>query len=181
MRPTSLRFRVLRLIVENPGDLTAESIAAHLFPPPKLAGPLSSAEAWRARRRAVECHKRGAERKVRRAIDALQGAGLVVAHGAPMVSEWFSGSIERWTLPTAIERAHPAWPRKLPDLAAYRSIVEAATAGPSSAGALLGSNPSGSRKRRYRELCSWGCLVAPSQRVPTEAGVALVSQLKEVA
>jgi hypothetical protein len=181
MRPTSLRFRVLRLIVENPGDLTAEAIAAHLFPPPKLAGPLSSAEAWRARRRAVECHQRTAERKVRRAIDALQGAGLVVAHGAPMVSEWFTEKIAHWGLPTAIERAHPAWPRKLPDLAAYRSIVEAATAGPSSAGALLGSNPSGSRKRRYRELCGWGVLVAPSQRVPTEAGVVLVSQIKEVA
>jgi hypothetical protein len=181
MRPTSLRFRVLRLIVENPGDLTAESIAAHLFPPPKLAGPLSSAEAWRARARAVECHKRGAERQVRRAIDALQGAGLVVAHGAPMVSEWFCGSIERWTLPTAIERAHPAWPRKLPDLAAYRSIVEAATAGPSSAGALLGSNPSGSRKRRYRELCSWGVLISPSQRVATDAGVSVIHTTKGAA
>jgi hypothetical protein len=177
MRPTSLRFRVLRLIVENPGDLTAEAIAAHLFPPPKLAGPLSSAEAWRARRRAVEAHKHDAERRVRRAIDALQEGRLVVAHGAPMVAEWFGEKIERFGLAQAIERAHPAWPRELPDLAAYRSIVEAATAGPSSAGALLGSNPSGSRKRRYRELCSWGCLVAPSQRVPTEAGVALVSRV----
>jgi hypothetical protein len=129
MRPTSLRFRVLRLIVENPGDLTAEAIAAHLFPPPKLAGPLSSAQAWRARARVIECYRRVHERKVRRAIDALQRARLVVAHGAPMVSEWFTEKIARWTLPTAIERAHPAWPRKLPDLAAYRSIVEAATAG----------------------------------------------------
>jgi hypothetical protein len=165
------------------GEETAADIARHLLPPPKLTAPPTSAEAWRERRAAVERHNLRAEQQVRRAIDALQKADLVEAGGRVRLAEWFERSMARFGLAGAVERAHPAWPSNLPDLAGYRAMVaEMATGGPRSVRALLGANPCGARKRVYRDLAfEWHVLVVPSQRVPTPAGVALVERARGAA
>ncbi len=172
LRPTSLRFRVLFLLVDD--ALTAEQLAAHLFPPPKLAGPLTSRAAWKERADAVAVYRREGIRKVSRALDALHAAGLVAPCGAPTLARWYCERIERYGFVLALHRAHPAFPRDAGNLAAHLRLVDQCSQGPTSTRALLGASPSGAQKRAYRELGDWGVIVPASGRVATAAGIALV-------
>lgn len=171
-RPGSLRWRVLVSVTDD--ALTAAEIAAHICPPPRLDGPLTSRAAWAARAAAVDAHQARATRAVSRALDALTAAGLVAPSAPPRVAEWLAERIAQRGLADALERAHPAWPAAVPPLATHRRLVEACRQGPTSARDALGPSPSGAVKRAWREVCAWGWVVPPRGRVATEAGRAVV-------
>ncbi len=179
LRPSSLRARVLLLVADD--AMVAEDLAAHLCPPPKMDGPPGSAAAWRELAQARAVYRREAIRRVSRALEALHAVGLVAPCGAPRLAEWFLVDFDRRGVADAVARAHPAWPAELPDLAAYRRMVEACGQGPGSTRELLGESPSGAAKRVYRELVEWGVIVSASSRVATEAGRAEALRLREAA
>jgi hypothetical protein len=84
LRPSSVRARVLLLVADD--AMVAEDLAAHLFPPPKIDGPPGSAAAWRELAQARAVYRRGAIRRVSRALEALHAVGLVAPCGAPRLA-----------------------------------------------------------------------------------------------
>ena len=58
-----------------------------------------------------------------------------------------------------------------PDTATYRAAARFY-----SAADLLGPSPSGHIKRAYADLVTWGVIVPPARRWPTEAGLRLLEQ-----
>ena len=173
-RPNTPGFRILAAVVDNHGELDAQAIADSLYPPPKLAGPITSRAGWAAWATAKAEHRREKAARVSRMLGRLTEAGLIGSRGAPIVSRWFADLAMRRGLTEAMERAHPAWPAPVPPLVAHREMVEEVGKGPTSARSLLGSQPSGARKKVYRQLVEWGVIVSGSQRVATSAGVAVV-------
>ena len=175
--PGSPAFAVLSIVATYPGELDAEAVAMHLWPPPRLTAPLPSAEAWKARAEAVEAHRRLQATRASRLLGRLTEAGYVERVGRPVLARWFVERVERFGLGEAMCRAHPAWPRSSGNLHGHLQLAREAEKGPLSARALLGDNPSGSRKRDYAELCAWGVIVPPSHQTATAAGVALVARV----
>ena len=174
--PNSPIHAVLATVVTYPGELDTDAIAAHLWPPPKLTLPLTSRDAWIARAAAVAEHRRVKAAQVARCLHRLVQAGYVERVGPPRVATWFMARVERWGDVEALARAHPAWPRPAGDLRGHVRMLAEVRVGPPTVRALLGSEPSGARKRAYADLVSWGVIVAPSQRWPTEAGRARIER-----
>lgn len=181
-RPSSLRFRVLAVIIANPSEMAVADIARHLFPPPRMPWPSPSLPV--ADRLAVvrghaihvaEEHGRACAR-VSNAVESLQKDGLVAPCGPPAPAAWFVERVSRFGVAHALERAHPLWPRPLAaGLGSHVAIYSRLTGKrPPSVAALLGPSPSGAQRRAWRELVAWGCVVGPRSRVPTMAGIALV-------
>lgn len=169
--PGSPAFRALEVIVDHPGELGAEEVALHVYPPRRRDTPFRSVEdfnAWRAERRRSE---KDANAKASRLIRRLQEAGWVQPCGAPCLAQWFVERVARNGLVSVIERAHPSWPSSVPDLRGHRRMAEEVAQGPGSVRDLLGTSPSGARKRVYADLVAMHVIVAPTRRLPTAAGV----------
>ncbi len=147
-KPNTDAHRALRLIVENPGDLTSADVAAHLWPPPKLgpfpalpslAGlsptlaprdpssprpgtgkpPAAIVASEQGRRiRAAAEHVRKTEEKASRLIRQLGSAGFLLTGVSPTLAEWFVGN---WT--TRAELVREDWRAR--GLPARPSLAEA--------------------------------------------------------
>lgn len=168
----TLRTAILHHLAENPGELDAGDLARLVLPFPPAATPPTCLDDVYARRAARMAHEAQAAAKVSRALKNLTAAGLVAPVGAPVLSPWFAREVEARGVALALERAHPRWPGRVPVLALHRSlVVEVGTKGPESVCALLGERPDGARKRAYRDLGEWGCIVRPTARTLTAAGL----------
>jgi hypothetical protein len=169
VRPGSLGFRVLALIVDYPGELDAQAIADHVFPPPRLAGP-ASYEARRALADAKATHRAESAARVSRVLGRLQAAGLIERRGPPRVAAWFTRTVDRHGLADALHRAHPAWPGRVPRLVAHLRVLGEVV---KPTGAVK-YGAGGVEAQAYRDLVAWGVVVSPSRRFATPKGVALV-------
>lgn len=179
-RAGTLPFAVLVAIVEYPGQLDAEDIAADLCPPPRFVPPPASMPVA-ARLRALREHEirreglhLAATRRVAVAIGRLVEAGLVAPRRGPTLAPEFLACEERRGRLRALEFFALDHGGKVQDrhLVMVARVVEFC---PTTREALLGKSPGRAEQQAYRDLCAWGALVPPSFRVATEAGVALVA------
>lgn len=202
-KPGSDRFRLLALIVAYPGELGTAELAAHLWPPAKIAPkslhdtrcvhcawppPKSpTGKPWPAeppasmsRAPCMKCAAKEAEKAAQAKVSAmlrqLGTKGLICACGPPVLSGWFSGRMRSRGVAEALRRSHPAWPGKVPPLEQHISMVWRVTEQPPTVADLLGKRPNGAAKQVYRDLCAWGVVVPPSYRWATEAGRELIAK-----
>lgn len=199
IRPGTLAWDALALIVAHPGEYTVDGLVRELRlvqAPPRpvlvpMSGPLRGADmaSWRARAkdyndalerwRATCDELRSVQRvKVARALGRLVEAGLLEKLAPPLLSPEFRRSVEERGAPAALRRFHPSWPGRVVNDAEdlQLRLIERARSGNCSTRAVLGSKaPSGTVLRAYSELVRWGVLIAPQQRHATPAGVALIA------
>lgn len=173
----SSAWRVLALIVEEPGALTAEMIADRLHPEPRHVGPFTPAS-YRAHVEALRAHRDEDAQAARvKAVGVLlhrlQGRGLVEKCAGLRVAPWFEAKVEKRGLHKALLLAQPIGGPKR-DLGAHRALIELVRASPGSVRAL-GAGGGGWRWEAYTDLGEWGVLVTPTRRTATEAGRALVA------
>lgn len=181
VKPGALAFAILTMLVNEPGEVDAEVIAASLLPAPRFLPPPSTMpvsdrlRALYAHDQRREAHASEATAKVARLLGRLVEAGYVAPRRGPLLSEVYltleASRGRRLALEfAALEHRGKVRPRHL---ALVRRVVEFL---PPSREALLGKHPERAYQEAYRELVTWGVLVPPSQRVPTEAGVELVER-----
>jgi hypothetical protein len=180
-------FRALALIVETPGELSSDALAAHLWPPVTRSTPFASAAEYSEWRRNRVSSERDRAAKASRIVRRLAEAGLIESRGGPTLAAWFRDKWERRAIrivadwralgmarsPTADEAREIALTLLVG--AAEAGLIRQVAKGPETVGALLGPSPSGARKRLYAGLVAQGVVVAPAQRWPTAAGVELVT------
>ena len=185
--PTTDAHRVLALIAATPGELDASAIAARLYPPPPLALPIGSHavrsaaySAWLLSERGpMDAHgKRSGGRldaataKVSRILGRLQERGLIETRGPPIIAPWIVSSIERDGIMPVLNDASDE--DREPTLSHAGLVARCMKDPPESAADLLGLSPSGHIKRAYADLVTWGVIVPPARRWPTEAGLRLL-------
>ena len=187
--PTTPAGRALTLIADNPGELDAEAIAAHLFPAPRFPAPVGSfaqraaaVTAWRA---AVLVHRVEAARKAGRLLGRLQEAGLVETRGPVVWAAWFRERVERRGFDAALrsvglapvtERAQADHERHLPAETRptrVAALLRRAEGGDLSTRALM-AGASGAEWKAWRRVVEVGVLVPPMRRVATARGVEMV-------
>ena len=188
VRPGKPAYDVLRLIVECPGEHTTGTLVAALDPAPRRTVPFTRDDPparWAAM---VAEHNRVAGARMARLVGKLVEAGLVEKLRPPALSPEFRSAVVRYRQEEALARFHPAFPERPKDgLRAHLELVTRLSRQgeelPGSARDLLGPSPSGALQRVYQDLIAWGVVVAPQQRHPTAAGIALVrpAPLLEVA
>ena len=173
-RPDTLPGRVLRLLVAYPGELRAADIAEHLYPRPRRITPYVNAADYRSWQGEVAEWHTHHTALVSRAIGRLQEAGLVERLGRVRVAAWFAEDAKTRGVISALDRANPRWPAPSPPLTGAGFLVHLLIGGvEKSPGDCVPK--SGAGQRTYARLVEWGVLVAPSQRVATEKGRALVA------
>lgn len=167
----TLPSRILGLLADYPGELDAADVARMLMPrAPLLEAPRNLADLY-ARRAARVAEESALTLKVSRALGKLTERGLVMARQAPMLAPWFAHDAGVRGVAVALARAHPRWPGEVAPMPGHVAMVrEVGEKVPGSVRALLGESPSGSRKRVYADLCSWGVVVRPGCRWLTDAG-----------
>jgi len=187
--PTTDAYRVLALIAATPGELDASAIAARLYPPPPLALPIGSHAARSAAYSAWLLFERGpmdaqgkrsggrldaATAKVSRILGRLQERGLIETRGPPIIAPWIVSSIERDGIMPVLNDA--ADEDREPTSTHAGLVMRCMKNPPDSAAGLLGPSPSGHIKRAYADLVTWGVIVPPARRWPTEVGLRLLEQ-----
>lgn len=181
VRPGRRAYDVLRLIVECPGEHTTGTLVAALDPAPRRTVPFTRTDPPARWAEMVAEHNRVAGARMARLVGKLVEAGLVEKLRPPALSPEFQRAADQHGTAEALARFHPAFPARPKDtLRGHLELVRRVRAGegeelPGSARDLLGAAPSGAQQRIYRELIEWGVLVAPQQRHPTAAGVALIA------
>ena len=174
--------RALAYIATADGDVSAEIIADHLFPPVVRAVPFTSGAdyaAWRKDRTDSDRMRRERASKILR---QLTEAGYTEGRGGPRVATWFVAKIEKHGINRALSLASPGL-RSIedgPGVLHARLVIEAETNPPPSVAALIGSKPSGRVTEVWRELCQWGVIVGPSARYLTAKGADLVASWSDV-
>ena len=185
VRPDNAAGRVLALLVQEPGELTAEAIAARLHPEPVHRGPFTPAT-YRAHLQALREHRaedRAAERvrKVAGLLHRLQQQGLVERLKPVHVAAAFERTAARRGDAEALHLSQPDddGEARARDLGAHQAVVALVRSAPTSARlrATLAEG-GGWRWRVYGELAEWGVLITPARRWPSEKGVALVASWK---
>lgn len=185
VRPGSLIWDVLRLVVENPGEMTVDGLVRCLRlveprPVPVTERPVTQIGQWRAemaeRARAERVAREEARARVTRALGRLVEAGFVEKLRPPRLSREFIARAERYGTAEALCFFHPAFPESPPvtEMPGYLALVQEVEKLPGSALALLGRAPSGAVQQRYADLVRWGVVVSPKQRWATERGAELV-------
>jgi len=112
--------------------------------------------------------------KVSRILGRLQERGLIETRGPPLVAPWLVPSLERDGVRKVLIDA--ADEDREPSETHETLVTRCLTAPPDSAADLLGPSPSGNLKRAYADLVTWGVIVPPARRWPTEAGLRLLEQ-----
>jgi hypothetical protein len=175
VRPGRRAYDVLRLIVDSPGEHTAATLVDALDPAPRRTVPFTRDDPpsrWAAM---VAEHRRASCARMARLLGKLVEQGLIAKVMPPRLSPEFLAMAAIGGAERALFHAHPAFPARPKDLLhGHLEMVRQVEELPGSARDLLGARPSGARQRVYRELIGWGVVVAPQQRWPTEAGVALI-------
>ena len=112
--------------------------------------------------------------KVSRILGRLQERGLIETRGPPIIAPWIVSSIERDGIMPVLNDAadEDREPSETHEVLVSRCL----TSPPDSAADLLGPSPSGNLKRAYADLVTWGVIVPPARRWPTEAGLRLLEQ-----
>lgn len=178
IRPGKVAYDVLRLIVECPGEHTAGTLAEVLDPAPRRTVPFTRNDPPAPWARMVDAHRRASGARMARVLGKLVEAGLIERMRPPAISPEFQCIANQYGDERALRMAHPAYPGRVHDaLGGHLAMLRKVAAGeelPGSARALLGATPSGAQQRIYRDLITWGVVVAPQQRWPTEAGVARI-------
>lgn len=183
VRPDNAAGRILALLVQEPGELTAEAIAARLHPEPVHRGPFT-ASTYRAHLQALREHRaedRAAERvrRVAGLLHRLQQQGLIERLKPVHVAAAFERTAARRGDAEALRLAQPDdedGEARTRDLGAHQAVVALVRSAPTSARlrATLAEG-GGWRWRVYGELAEWGVLITPARRWPSEKGVALVA------
>ena len=189
VRPGRPAYDVLRLIVECPGEHTTGTLVDALDPAPRRTVAFTRADPPSRWAQMVAEHNRVAGAKMARLVGKLVEVGLVEKLRPPALGPEFQRAADQHGVAEALARFHPAFPARPKDtLRGHLELVRRVRAAqgeelPGSARDLLGPSPSGALQRVYRELIERGVLIAPQQRHPTAAGIALVrpAPLSEVA
>ena len=186
--PGTLAHDVLRLVAAHPGELDASTIAERLLPGPPWRPPFPATHAERAAsyaawlteergplgadgRTRTGGRREAAAARVSRALGRLQERGLIETRGPPILAPWWLAVAQRRGVLPALRSAADVDDG---DLTSHVAMVAEVEKGPRTAAALLGTSPSGARKRVYADLIAWGVILPPSQRWATEAGLALL-------
>lgn len=179
-RPGTDIWRVLALVVEEPGALTAEMIADRLYPEPAHVGPFTAAS-YRAHVEALRAHRAEHAQAARvKAVGVLlhrlQQRGLVERCGGIRVAPWFEETAQRRGEVKALRLAMPeADRRQARELRPHRAVLATVRACPGSVRDVLAEG-GGWRREAYADLGDWGVLVTPTRRTATEAGRVLIEQ-----
>ena len=112
--------------------------------------------------------------KVSRILGRLQERGLIETRGPPIIAPWIVSSIERDGIMIVLSDA--ADEEREPTSTHAGLLARCMKDPPDSAADLLGPSPSGHIKRAYADLVTWGVIVPPARRWPTEAGRRLLEQ-----
>jgi hypothetical protein len=166
--PTNDPGRVLRLLVEYPGELRAEDCARHVWAPPRRPVPYRDAADRRAWLHLVDEHQRESAAKAARIIGRLQEAGLVARMDGVHVAAWFLEDARARGYRAALVRALPTWPAPVASVDGLLGVVHAVEKSP---GWRAGTT---AKERQYARLVASGILIAPGQRAATAKGVELV-------
>jgi hypothetical protein len=105
--------------------------------------------------------------KVSRILGRLQERGLIETRGPPIIAPWIV------FMPVLNDAADED---REPTLTHAGLVARCMKDPPDSAADLLGTSPSGHLKRAYADLVTWGVIVPPARRWPTEAGLRLLEQ-----
>jgi hypothetical protein len=205
-KPSEDMLRVLRLVVDHPGEMDAESIGVLLWPPQVPAAPplkwngpvaaTSAYQAWlsglRGRESSRKAHRTAMARKASRLLGRLQELALVEPLRPPRLSAWwedFTQSRGRRSALAALETAEEeSWFDEATDRedeAAYDAhigrlltLIAEVEKLPQSVKALMGEGggEGGANRRAYERLVELGVIVPPSYRWPTPAGIAKIEK-----
>lgn len=175
---------LLHHIAAHDGELLAADLAALAsgpYPEPADRSSLDALRAWVRRREAWRADQAA---RCSRMLGKLVERGFVEPRGCVRLRPSFARA---WTdrsaldpdgaLAWALEREHPAWPARVPDLRGHLGMVLAVAGGesaPLTVRDVLGEQPSGHRKRVWADLVAWGVVVHPDHRRLTAAGWARV-------
>lgn len=179
-RPNSLAGRALALLAAYPGELRAVDVAAHLWPPVRMsAPPLGTFDERRAAFVAVqsarEAHRDETTRRAAKVLRRLQQGGLIEDCGSPVLASWYVDLVESRGARLALAFALLEFDVKIkPAHSALAS--EVGTWGYPSVREWLG--PSRGRREAYSDLVRAGVIIAPTQRVPTPAGLDAVGRMR---
>lgn len=176
-RPTSLAGRALRLVCDYPGELRAEDIARHLWPPVRMsAPPVGTFDERRAAFAAVQAarqaHREETTHRAAKVLARLQQGGLVDVCGPPRLASWYvevEGKRGR-----VLALAFATLEHGVKVKAAHRALVAEAMGMPCPP-VREWMRASRARREAYSDLVRAGVICAPSQRIPTDAGRAVVA------
>lgn len=173
-RPGSPAFAVLAALVRIE-SATASELAADLFALPALTLEQTTAPDRLRLVREREARRRDHEQQVSRLLGRLQEAGLVETRAKARPSESWRHQAARHGEVAAL-RCMSCWTVLEADAGPYLELIGRVEKTPACVGRLERREV-----ERYRQLVAWDVLVAPSQRWPTEAGIALVLGVREAA
>jgi hypothetical protein len=170
-KPNPDAWRVLALVVANPGQLDAEAIGQRLWRPALT----STADYLRVRASILASSPEWSER-ASVVLAALTRQGLIARRRGPMLSEEIRGpdpcvDMVLWAADVlaASDHAFAEDSGRAINLLVYLVMF-----GPPSVGMWAGSSPNGATKRAVSALYEAGIVVPPSFRWATSAGVALI-------
>lgn len=184
-KPGTDTWRVLALIVTEPGEPTSKDIAARVRPAPKRTEPFGSTAEYGEWRRARLVHEKAAEEWASRVVRRLAEAGLLEKSRKPVLASWFPALVAKhggdWEF--ALRKRRPGITTRDGSVDAHLKMLRKVAEGPTSVAALLGPKPDGWDKRVWADLCQWGVAVPPSRRWATARGIALIEgqRMKESA
>ena len=171
---------LLHHIAAHDGELLAADLAVLAsgpYPEPADRSSLDALRAWVRRREAWRADQAA---RCSRMLGKLVERGFVEPRGCVRLRPSFRRSMEAraevdpdGALAWALEREHPAWPGRVPDLRGHLGMVLAVAGGesaPLTVRDVLGASPSGHRQRVWADLVAWGVVVHPDHRRLTARG-----------
>jgi hypothetical protein len=169
VRPGKPAFDVLRLVVNRPGQLTAEDIGQTLWRP-RVTGTAN----YLAVRAAIRDGSAEWTTRASDLLNRLRQRGLVERQRPPFVAEeWTELAAEdpREVVANAAEGDGPIDPTGL----RAALLAELVRRAPATMADWVGAAPSGNINRAVADLVEWGVVIHPLRRWPTDAGVELVT------
>lgn len=155
--------RALDLVREYPGELDAEALAAHLWPPPRLVVVPRTREEWRARVEAVEAHRRATAAQASAILARLTRAGLVERRGPPRLAAWFLPVLAKRGPVLALAFVTMEHGKAAKVRRRHLAMLEAVRKCPPSMASLGTGRPA---REAYRDLVAWSVVIPPSRRFP---------------
>lgn len=186
--------RILALICATPGEETIESLAAHVFAPP-TPRPFRSYAEIKARAEVLATHVQTSRKKTARIVQHLAEAGYLQSNGRPVVADWFVSKVAAVGLPEALRRAGPRWNRSLANTAPtgplafdgyhegpgvlHAALIDRVTRSVGNprctVADIIGTKPTTREQQVWSDLITWGVLIGPRARFPTQKAIDLVA------